>query len=218
MSSVFLRRTIATIIGVGALFNANVGHASAISTIEVRCTAPECYEVVIPNPPDEPPSPGDGGGENGGGGGDGEAPPEVPQQQCDDLNAAARHLGCPIPTRIVQTVNGCGAAGGLNVPDGPPGASGLWTGACNAHDLCYTDLSRQKAQCDAYLGDEMRRVCGEFYGNNLIGRSACVALATAYEVGLRTDLESDQAFRKAQRDSTCNFLTERAAQLGCPIR
>lgn len=92
----FLRKTIATLIGLGALFSANVGEAGAISTVEVRCTAPECYEPGPPlDPPDEPPSdgpdPGSGGDADGGGG-----EPECPDPPGgSNILPSAKSLSCP---------------------------------------------------------------------------------------------------------------------------
>lgn len=93
MSSMFLRKTITTLIGLGALFGASVGDAGAISTVEVRCTAPECYEQKPIDPPDEPP----GYGPNPGGGGGGPEP-ECPQPPGGkSLLPSMASLECPDP-------------------------------------------------------------------------------------------------------------------------
>lgn len=91
MSSMFLRKTIATLIGVGAFFQAGDSLGSNIPGINVYCTSPECYEQKPIDPPDEPP--GEGPDPGGGGGG---SEPECPQPPGgNSLLPSLKSLSCP---------------------------------------------------------------------------------------------------------------------------
>ncbi|WP_199912400.1 hypothetical protein [Stenotrophomonas sp.] len=72
--------------------------------------------------------------------------------------------GCNVYNPPVLLVNGCGAVGGMPVPDflvSPvsagvaAGYGGIFTDACNAHDVCYGTVGKDKAACDAQLNEDM---------------------------------------------------------------
>jgi hypothetical protein len=85
--------------------------------------------------------------------------------------------------------NGCGAQGGVPVPDR------VYTSACNAHDLCYSTLSsysaKTRADCDSAMLSAMKSACQDAYpgtgtlGYNWLQRHECYKQADVYYEAVR---------------------------------
>jgi len=75
------------------------------------------------------------------------------------------------------TANGCGPAGGPQVPDNPAGCVGTsFLGPCNNHDICYGTCNSNKATCDHDFLNEMLDICS----SGACSVYGCVPAAIAY--------------------------------------
>lgn len=166
---------------------------------------------------------GGGGGWFGGGGGHGGwggvstvAPdnPDVPDE-CANIHGAALSIHCDLknPPRLV--VNGCGSRGSTWVPDGVPGYPGLFSAACNEHDVCYGSMGVTKESCDARLGARMARECQSIDSSDVIARGLCTLAASAYPAALRGLPQAETAFATAQQEALCRSLSAMAEALRC---
>jgi len=159
---------------------------------------------------------GSGGGHGGWGGVSTVAPenPGVPDE-CPNIHDAALSIACDLknPPRLV--VNGCGSRGSAWVPDGVPGYPGLFSAACNEHDVCYGSMGVTKESCDANLGARMARECQSISSADVLARGLCVLAASAYPAALRGLPQAETAFAKAQQEAECRNLSAMAKTWGC---
>lgn len=212
-SSRALKLVVASVLGLGGGAVAD-GAIAGTST----CTGSGCwvYPPFLPNP-------GGGGGVGGGwGGGDGSSDPRDEYHKiswCTDAPGYAWDgHGCDLYNPPVLTVNGCGTAGGVPVPDFlvAPGAlqggaaafGAMFKAACYAHDMCYGTHGNDKHQCDERLRQDMiadgqQKLGGAFpaLGVFVIGQ------ATAYARFLQWEWiepwTSQPAYDRSQMDAAC---------------
>jgi len=141
--------------------------------------------------------------------------PEDPQMICADLKEnPAPNCNADNPPQLV--VNGCGSAT-VDVPDflvsffkPLPAASygGIFTEACNKHDVCYGSWGQPKSSCDADLKNDMIQAAKTVLG---IGYPAfqveVEGQAWAYSTGLAWGpiqaFISQPAFDSAQAEGQC---------------
>ncbi|MDN5924363.1 MAG: hypothetical protein L0H70_05125, partial [Xanthomonadales bacterium] len=178
---------------------------------------------------------GDFGGGDGGGGGSGPSNPSH-EQQCTALKQK-RPEGCgihnyPASPGLPSSANsgfygnGCGASiwstglaydylkvrhlltfsGDLNRPI--KGHSGIdFTGACNAHDGCYTSSSA-KSTCDDRLLTALNKVCGNSSEPDL-----CNEFADTYHDAV--DKLGSDAYKEDQKDLKCSQWGNKMKNNGC---
>jgi len=101
----------------------------------------------------------DNGDGSGGIGGDPIAPPP-PATLCPGVVAASAALQCS--GSVAYRNNGCGRAGvgGWLVPEAPY-EEVSFTGACNGHDTCYSNIGSSRQQCDANFGSAASQECSK---------------------------------------------------------
>lgn len=171
-----------------------------------------------------------GGGNVGGGGGWGgsdntgrDQEQQQHAQYCTDFRAEFSTADCNFdhPPQLIP--NGCGS-GTVDVPDFlvsttmalPALALGtIFTGACNAHDICYgtqpqnTSQPRVKEDCDNHLYDDMVAAGNSSIPDALkpVLMPSVMLQAAAYSKGLQfeeiTAFASGPAFIQAQKEAVC---------------
>ena len=112
-----------------------------------------------------------------------------------DLEERGTPLGQRCPTGqtavslgVPATPNGCGTKA-INVPDFSYGP------CCNAHDICYSTCSKNKATCDTEFKTCMKAMCTAKYAWYDPRRIACNSGADLYYDGVH--LAGEIAFDKA---------------------
>jgi YD repeat-containing protein len=98
------------------------------------------------------------------------------------VRVRATESGCEYRTNIDsggrKRTNGCGAEGGIGVPNSFLGIVDF-TGCCDRHDVCYGTCGSIKSLCDLGLGGCMAATCQKVSGFPSL-HNACVAQAVLY--------------------------------------
>lgn len=213
--NIFLASTIAALLA----FAHSPEVVSATRLPGINVTAP-------PPPPLIPPGGGGGffgGGHRGGGGGGGwggastDTPPyySPAPDPCGDVAHMAAHSNCDLKNPPPLTTNGCGSRGTEWVPDGVPGYRNLFTVACDFHDRCYGNWNASKVDCDVELGINMVSACNLISPSNSRALEFCTVAALTYPAALRFLPAAETAFRTAQQDGLCRYLSKMAGDLSC---
>lgn len=128
------------------------------------------------------------------------------KQQCSPVTSQGVCLNDDkkISNGVAPKTNGCGAKGGRRFPDGFSNAN--WRQACDRHDLCWGDCSKDKLACDHELHQGMIESCNTafpFYSGDplRVHRSICYGFANAYLWGLTISKQAHKAWVDAQNES-----------------
>jgi hypothetical protein len=162
------------------------------------------------------PDGGDEGGDFAGVVGEAQAGEAKEPMVCNIFRDAAP-AGCDLKNPPPPITNGCGAQGGIDVPDSFIYGDVDFKPACNSHDDCYGTAGSGKASCDLQLEAEMESQCLQRYPDTLqaVQRNLCYTQANEYYVVLASGIGSDGAYASAQVGGTCRKAAQDYAAAGC---
>jgi len=213
----------------GVVIGVLIGGAAASPDVQAQsyCNASGC-QVFASRP---------GGGFFGSGGGYGSYDQSVPRE---DYRDPAENLcqqifssvppGCDLRNPPDFKANGCGADGGIAIPNSLISLKDpidghifgeIFKAACDQHDACYAVIGVSKSHCDNRLREDMVASAKQIIPVAEYARfsGAVEAQAIAYSIGLQwgavAAFASGPAFNAAQDSSYCRNSAAAAMESGC---